>query len=210
MKTSKYIITAGALMLSCLAFAGERSREKNDTTAFARLARLVESRCFRVEATDAYPTGNSSVTISSRNGSTTLGGEGHVSLATNRGELFFRDSVVSGHLPFFGRAYSLPYGEGGGFKLEDARLNKVKVKTVQRRKRRYVEFTCSVYASGDALTLSIEAYENGHCTIQVNSNNRAAISYGGTISPLEKACKGCEKCKENEQPRETIPAAPLQ
>jgi hypothetical protein len=209
MKTSKYIITVGALLLSCLAFAGERSREKNDTTAFARLTRLVESRCFRVEVTDAYPTGNSSVTISSRHGTTTLGGEGHVSLATNRGELFFRDSVVTGHLPFFGRAYSLPYGEGGGFKLENAKLNKVKVKTVQRRKRRHVEFTCSVYSSGDVLTLTIEAHENGNCTLQVNSNNRASISYGGTISPIEQENKESKENKESEEPKKIIPAAPL-
>jgi hypothetical protein len=186
MKTLKYILAAGALLLACLTFAGERTRAKGDSTDFDKLARLVESRHFRVEATDAYPTGTSSVTIASRHGTTTLGGEGHVSLIANRGELFFRDTVVTGHLPFFGRAYSLPYGEGGGFELDKAKINKVKVKTVQRRKRQHVEFSCTTNISGDQLSIFIEAHENGTCTININSNNRASISYGGTIAPLDE------------------------
>ena len=161
--------------------ANERKKEKGDTAAFDRLVELVRGKVFRVEATDAYPTGNSSVTITSNRGTTTIGGDGHVSLATNRGELFFRDSVLTGHLPFFGRAYSLPYGEGGGFEFTGNRVKKATVKVVKKREKQYVTFTCSVTLGSDVISLFIEAYENGSCTLQVNSNNRAAISYGGII-----------------------------
>jgi hypothetical protein len=185
MKTLKYILPAGIVLLSCLtAAAGERKRVKEDSAAFRALVQLVKSKVFHVEATDAYPLGNSSVTITSRHGSTTLGGEGHVSLATNRGELFIRDSVVTGHLPFFGRAYSLPYGEGGGFKMENARIVKESVKVVQKRKKQHVEFAFSVATGGDVLSIFIEAHANGACSIRVNSNNRASISYGGILSPI--------------------------
>jgi hypothetical protein len=139
-----------------------------------------------VEATDAYPTGSSSVTINSRQGTATLGGEGHVSLATNRGELFFRDTIVDGHLPFFGRAYSLPYGEGGGFAFTKNRLDKPVVKVVKKRKRQHVEFSCSVTTAGDVITFHLEAHENGSCTLHVTSNNRASISYGGHLTPIEE------------------------
>ncbi|MDR2131592.1 MAG: DUF4251 domain-containing protein [Odoribacteraceae bacterium] len=185
MNTLKCILSAGVLLFSCLsAPAGERREEKRDTTAFDKLVALVKSQVFYVEATDAYPTGNSSVTITSQHGTTTVGGEGHVSLAANRGELFFRDTVVTGHLPFFGRAYSLPYGEGGGFEFAKSRIDKATVKVVKKRKRQHVAFTCSMTVSGDVITVTIEAYENGRCTIQVNSNNRASISYGGLLGPI--------------------------
>ncbi|MDR1414851.1 MAG: DUF4251 domain-containing protein [Odoribacteraceae bacterium] len=184
MKTLRFILAAGALAFATPSLAGDGARTKGDTAAFGKIVRLVESRQFRVEATDAYPTGNSSVTIESRHGSTTLGGEGHVSLVANRGELVFRDSVVTGRLPFFGRAYSLPYGEGGGFELEGERVERVKIKSVHRRAGNRVEFSCSVTVRGDVLSFSLEAYENGTCFLHVNSNNRAAISYGGRIDAI--------------------------
>lgn len=184
MKTLKCMLAAGA-MLVCSGAAASGEKEKSDSTAFEQVVALVKSKCFRVEATDAYPTGNSSVTIASRNGTTTLGGEGHVSLAGNRGELVFRDSVVSGRLPFFGRGYSLPYGEGGGFEFEETRIEKASVKVVKRRRTRYARFSCAARVGGDVITLTLEAYENGRCTLHATSNNRASISYGGVVEAAE-------------------------
>ncbi|MDR0766340.1 MAG: DUF4251 domain-containing protein [Odoribacteraceae bacterium] len=185
MNTLRCILAASALLVCLTSAASERKKEKTDTTAFGRIATLVKNKTFRVEVTDAYPTGNSSVTISSPGGgSTTLGGEGHVSLSGNRGELLFQDSVVTGRLPFFGRGYTLPYGEGGGFEFSRSRLDKTTVKIVKKRRQQLARLSCSTRAGNDVISLTLDVYENGRCTLHVNSNNRASISYGGFVEAL--------------------------
>ncbi|MDR2414344.1 MAG: DUF4251 domain-containing protein [Odoribacteraceae bacterium] len=185
MNTLRCILATSALLV-CLTSAGsERKKEKIDTTAFNKIVELVKSKVFRVEATDAYPTGNSSVTLSSPHGTTTLGGEGHVSLAGNRGELLFRDSIVTGHLPFFGRGYTLPYGEGGGFEFDKTSIKKTTVKVIKKKREQYARFSCSARVGNDVISLTLEVYENGRCTLHVNSNNRATISYGGFVEALD-------------------------
>lgn len=187
MKTLSKILPAGILILSCLfAQASDRKKEKADPEAFNKLVELVKSNLFYVEATDAYPSGNSSITVQTKHGSTTIGGEGHISLSNNRGELIMMDSVVTGHLPFFGRAYSLPYGEGGGIEFDKTRVKERSIKVVNKRKKQYVEYTFDAQSKNDMFTFYIEVYSNGNCVIKVNSNNRAAISYSGKLTEIPK------------------------
>ena len=143
----------------------------------------MESKRFYILVDDAFPSGNSSVTINSKYGTKTIGG-GHVPLTMNQGELFFLDTVATGNLPFFGRAYSLPYGQGGGIQFEQASLKEESLKVVQKRKKQYVMYQFTVRNEHDVFTFRVEAHANGKCNVKVNSNRRASIDYGGEISPI--------------------------
>jgi len=183
MKTSRFILPIGLLLFSCLSLTAAEKKTKTDTAAFNKLVRLMESKHFYILVDDAFPSGNSSVTINSKHGSKTIGG-GHIPLTTNQGELFFLDTVATGHLPFFGRAYSLPYGQGGGIKFKQAPLKEESLKVVQKRKKQYVTYQFSVHNGHDVFTFHVEAYANGKCNVKVHSNQRASIDYGGEVSPI--------------------------
>lgn len=190
MKNRIKILIAGFLLFSCFAVqAGERKKEKDNQEAFEKVVKLVESNFFYIEATDAFPSGNSSITIKTTYGSRTLGGEGHISLASNRGEIIMMDSVAVGRLPFFGRGYNLPYGGDGGIEFDKDAVKDRTIKVVNKRKKQYVEYKFSVQAKNDVFNIYMEVYANGKCSIHVTSNNRASISYAGILSPIpaEKA-----------------------
>ena len=160
MKTLKTIIPIGILLFTCLFAMGEK-KQKSDTAGIAKIEQLMKNREFYIEVDQAFPTGNSSITINSKYGQKRIGGEGYVSLATNEGQLFILDTVASGRLPFFGRAYSTEYGQGGG-----------------------IEFKFNVRNRNDVFNFYVEVYGNGKCSVNVTSNNRASISYGGDLTPI--------------------------
>ena len=86
MKTLKTIIPIGILLFTCLFTMGEK-KQKSDTAGIAKIEQLMKSREFYIEVDQAFPTGNSSITINSKYGQKRIGGEGYVSLATNEGQL---------------------------------------------------------------------------------------------------------------------------
>ena len=96
MKTLKTIIPIGILLFTCLFAMGEK-KQKSDTAGIAKIEQLMKNREFYIEVDQAFPTGNSSITINSKYGQKRIGGEGYVSLATNEGQLFILDTVASCH-----------------------------------------------------------------------------------------------------------------
>ena len=76
-------------------FAMGEKKQKSDTAGIAKIEQLMKNREFYIEVDQAFPTGNSSITINSKYGQKRIGGEGYVSLATNEGQLFILDTVAS-------------------------------------------------------------------------------------------------------------------
>ena len=183
MKTIKTIIPIGILIFSCLFAVGEK-KQKTDTTGIDKIEKLMKSRIFYIEVDQAFPTGNSSITIDSKYGQKRIGGEGYVSLATNEGQIFFLDTVATGRLPFFGRAYSVEYGKGGGIEFEKAKIEKESLKVINKRKKHYIEYKFNVRNHNDVFNFHVEVYGNGKCSVNVTSNNRASISYAGKLTPI--------------------------
>ena len=112
-------------------------------------------------------------------------GGGDVSRFNPRGKITVKDSVAEGHLPFFGRAYSLPYGEGGGIEF-DAPMKNPQVKTEKKKKKQSVTFSFSVPGKGDTYQITIETMGGDGCSVFLVSNNRTQISYSGKIRALER------------------------
>ena len=134
--------------------------------AFQAICELVNSKQFQIEVDKVYPQDGFDV-----------------SRFNPEGKIIVTDSIAKGNLPFFGRAYSLPYGEGGGIEF-DERMKKVKIQLIHKRKKRAIMFDFSIPGQKDQYQISIEAMPNGRCTIQRHSNQRTTISYGGYISHI--------------------------
>lgn len=183
MKTLKTIIPIGILLFTCLFAVGEK-KQKTDTTGINKIEELMKSRIFYIVVDQAFPSGNSSITLDSKYGQKRIGSEGHVSLTTNEGEIFILDTVATGHLPFFGRAYSVEYGKGGGVEFEKAKIEKESLEVINKRKKHYIEYKFNVRNRNDVFNFYVEIYGNGKCSVNVTSNNRASISYAGKITPI--------------------------
>lgn len=86
------------------------------------------------------------------------------------------DSLVS-YLPYFGRAYSAAYGEGGGFNFTSTSFE---YKTKARKKGGW-EISVEPKDTRDVRQMSFTISENGYASLLVTSNNRQPISYHGYI-----------------------------
>ena len=155
MKTLKTIIPIGILLFTCLFAMGEK-KQKSDTAGIAKIEQLMKSREFYIEVDHAFPTG----------------------------QLFMLDTIATGRLPFFGRAYSTEYGQGGGIEFEKAKIENESFKVINKRKKHYIEYKFNVRNRNDVFNFYVEVYGNGKCSVNVTSNNRASISYGGDLTPI--------------------------
>lgn len=167
-----YVLTVWMLLaLAPPAIAQKLSKEEKARQleeAFQATRTLIESKKFQIEINRVFPTSGKDV-----------------SRFNPRGEMSINDTIAKGHLPFFGRAYSLPYGENGGIEF-DNKIKDEKIKIIEKKRKKSILYTFTVVGKNDQYQFTIEAIGGNGCSISLNSNNRAQISYSGTISPLEK------------------------
>ena len=91
--------------------------------------------------------------------------------------LKFNEEKTTCDLPFFGRAYNVPYGGGdGGIKFEGVPEN-IKI---EKKKKSYLIKT-TIKGKDDAYNLLFTIFFDGSASLSVNSNNRGSISYDGLI-----------------------------
>jgi hypothetical protein len=91
------------------------------------------------------------------------------------------NSVIS-YLPFFGRAYSAPYGSNeGGFNFTSTKFEY----SVKNRKKGGWDISIRPTDVADFREFSLTISENGYGTLQALTNNRQPISFTGYISPIK-------------------------
>jgi len=171
MKTLYIIFLFLPFVLTPPAEAQKVSRKDKATEqakAFQKIQDLIAGKHFQIDINRVYP----------------LGGF-DVSRFNPTGRILINDSTAQGHLPFFGRAYSLPYNEGGGIEF-DALMKNVSLNTIEKRKKKSVVFRFSVPGNNDVYQFIIEAVPHGGCSVNLTSNHRTQISYSGTISPQQE------------------------
>lgn len=163
------------LLLFLLPFAATASPNKQKTEkaaieakAFQAICELVNNKHFQIDIDRAYPQSGFDV-----------------SLFRPQGKIIVTDSIAKGNLPYFGRAYSLPYGEGGSIEFE-GKIKQKKITITQKRKKKSITFAFSVPGKRDHFQITIEAMSNGKCSIHLHSNNQSQISYSGNISSIKK------------------------
>lgn len=87
------------------------------------------------------------------------------------------DSVYS-YLPYFGRAYSVPYGGGEGLVFNAEMKNY----HVDFNKKGETKITFHAATSEGTYRFQIEIFTNGNCGIFVQPNNKQGINYTGQMS----------------------------
>ena len=86
------------------------------------------------------------------------------------------DSLFS-YLPFFGRAYQVPYGGGKGLNFSE-RIGSYRESLVKNG-RRHIEI--NVRNDEDSYLYVIEGFDNGNSDIEVQAQQRERISYSGEM-----------------------------
>lgn len=95
------------------------------------------------------------------------------------------DSIRSA-LPYFGRAYTIPYGGGNGLRFEGIAKNYTQE---YNKKKQETEITFSVRTNEDNFQFRLSVFNNGSTQISVQCDNREAISYNGRMSTYERKKK---------------------
>jgi len=90
----------------------------------------------------------------------------------------FPDSLVS-NLPYYGRAYSVPYGSGGG--AFDFTSTKFDYKATPGKKKGW-DITIKIKDVNDFREFSLSLSDDGYGTLQALSNNRQPMAFNGYIT----------------------------
>ena len=89
---------------------------------------------------------------------------------------FLGDSIVS-YLPYFGRAYSAGYGEGGGIEFTSTKFD-YKAKA---RKKGGWDIIIKPKDVRDVEEMDLTLSDDGSASLRVSSNNRQPISFYGVV-----------------------------
>ncbi len=128
------------------------------------LRKAIESRAFTVNVNRINPTGAPSRQL------------------TSDYSLTVKERKVDSYLPYFGRAYSVPYGGGKGLNF-NAEISDYKLSFDDKGKA-LIEFRTK--NDEDQYVYRLEIFPNGSTTINVTPVNRQAVSFYGTAEPLEQ------------------------
>ncbi|MEO8239512.1 MAG: DUF4251 domain-containing protein [Flavobacterium sp.] len=167
MKTKLSILLVLFSFLSMECFAQEKTKKEikaeKELQKQKDIKALIDSENFMFEAQKVNPQGGR-----------------FIILDYNTYFLKFNTEKTTCDLPFFGRAYNISYGGGGGIKFEGT-PEKIQV---EKRKKNYI-IKATVKGKDDVYDLMLTVFFNGSATLSINSNNRASISYDGEIRSLK-------------------------
>ncbi len=159
MKTSKFFLLLGVMLIGCvITLSAQNRRERKEQKAKAVKEQVV-SENYKITVNSAYPRRGRSVQLSSP-----------YSLAIRN------DSVFS-DLPYYGRAYSVPYGGGRGL-IFSAPIKEYEMNTTRRGDAK-IKFKAR--NPEDMYTFDVTVYSNGSASINVNMSNRESISFHGEL-----------------------------
>ena len=91
------------------------------------------------------------------------------------------DSIIS-YLPYYGRAYSIPYGGGDGLNFKAPILEY----TMKTTKRGSADIKFTARSPEDKFDFRVTVSESGYANIQVMMQNRQSITFYGSLDMKEK------------------------
>lgn len=163
MKTNiPFILTVWLLMVMGVSTLSAQSRKERREQKRQEIEKVVASGHYKIAVNMALPARGRSVSL------------------TSPYSLEIRNDSVISYLPYYGRAYSVPYGGGKGlnfkapiteYSLERDRKNRTQVKFSARNEEDTFDFRISIFG-------------NGSSTIWVNMRNRQSISFYGDIEAV--------------------------
>jgi len=173
MKTIKGIIALLAVTLLLSACSSSSSTTRDDVKSakqekasvdFEKTVALIESGSYQFSVKSATPSGGKTIQI------------------TSRYTLTAKDGNYEAHLPYFGRAYSASYGDGGSVEFngepEDLEINR-------KDNKNNIEVKFTILSGNDKYTVILEVGPSGYGTMRISNPKKQAISYYGNASALE-------------------------
>lgn len=148
-----------ALTLASCSTADKVARDERRREKAGMVAESIESGRYRVGVRTAYPARGGAVQVTGYYGLEVSG-----------------DSVTV-YLPYFGRGFTLPYGGGRGLNFKAA-MAEYKVRRVKRDRTR-VDFLTG--NDEDIYRFTVDIFDNGQVTVDVQPQQRSRISYGGEL-----------------------------
>jgi len=149
-----WVVTAAALWLVGCSATRPLTAEQQQA-----LETAIEDRDFQIEVSRAYPTSGRSINL------------------TTPYSLTVKGDSVNSYLPYFGRAYSVPYGGGSGLNFEGMLMD---YKT-QKGRRDLTTVTFTVKSPDDLIRYQVDIWPGGNASIQVTPQNRQSINFDGTL-----------------------------
>lgn len=98
-------------------------------------------------------------------------------------DLIFDSLKLKAYLPYFGRAYSVPYGGSDGVKFE---ITAKKIEKVWNKKKRIYTISAEVTDNKDSYSLYLTAGLSGYADLRITFRNRQSISYYGIIGKINE------------------------
>lgn len=164
MKTFRLLFFMGIVLLvggqSLFSQTKKEKREQKEK----EVKELIDEKRFTIDVNRALPVGGRSVNLTSPYSFEMRG-----------------DSAVS-YLPYFGRAYSVPYGGGDGMRFEKS----VTDYSSSYNKKGIAQIKFVTRTDEDTYRFNIQVFPNGSATINVTPTNRQSITYQGELAPKKK------------------------
>lgn len=159
MKSIRLFVLMGvAFLVGGQSLFSQTKAEKKEQKA-QEVKAMVEEQRFTISVDRALPMGGRSVNLTSPYSLELRG-----------------DSVVS-YLPYFGRAYSVPYGGGDGMRFEKP----ITDYQVSYNKKGTAQIKFVTRSDDDTYRFNVDVHPSGSASISVTPTNRQSISYQGEL-----------------------------
>lgn len=159
MKTKKQILMLLlAILVGIPTLSAQSKKEKKEQKKEA-VKKLIESEDYKIDVNTAMPMRGRSITLSSP-----------YSVEIRN------DSVIS-YLPYYGRAYSVPYGGGEGLNFKAP----LKEYSMETDKKGNANIKFSARSPEDAFDFRVKVFVDGTSNIDVTMQNRQGISFRGQL-----------------------------
>lgn len=159
MKTKKQILMLLlALLVGLPTLSAQTKKEKKEQKKEA-VKKLIVSENYKIDVRTALPMRGRSIPL------------------TSLYSLEIRNDSVISYLPYFGRAYSIPYGGGDGLNFR-APLKEYSME-MDKKGNAVIKFTAR--NPEDRYEYRAKVYSDGSASIDVNMTNRQSISFQGDL-----------------------------
>jgi len=158
----KFLLSLALVLLAVIALEGCATAEERAKRAAEQAAKVkvaLKERHYKISVDRMYPMKGGSKSVSPS-----------YSVEVRN------DSLIS-YLPFFGRAYQVPYGGGKGLNFSE-RIGSYR-ESPAKNGRRHIEI--NVKNDEDSYLYVIEMFDNGNSDIEVQAQQRERISYSGEM-----------------------------
>lgn len=164
MKTKKqFLMLILALLVGLPTISAQSKKEKREQKK-EEVKKLIVSENYKIDVNTALPMRGRSIPL------------------TSPYSLEIRNDSVFSYLPYYGRAYSIPYGGGNGLHFK-APLKEYTM-DMDRKGNSVIKFTAR--SPEDKYDFRMKVYSNGSASIDVNMQNRQSISFHGELDVKEE------------------------